>query len=46
MWILNPPFELDEQAKAALPWLAKRLGNGKPGYVVDWLGEGDRRGEG
>ncbi len=40
MWIINPPFELDEQAKTLLPWLAKRLGNTKPGFLMDWLREG------
>jgi 23S rRNA (adenine2030-N6)-methyltransferase len=40
LWIINPPFKLDEQAKAMLPWLAKRLGNSKPEYLAEWLSEG------
>jgi 23S rRNA (adenine2030-N6)-methyltransferase len=40
LWIINPPFELDEQAKTMLPWLSKRLGNSEPGFLMDWLREG------
>jgi 23S rRNA (adenine2030-N6)-methyltransferase len=39
IWIINPPFKLEEQAKTLLPWLAKTLRNSKPGYLAKWLSE-------
>ena len=46
MWIINPPFELDERAKTLLPWLTKRLGTTRPGYTADWLSAGELPREG
>lgn len=38
MLVVNPPWQLDAQAKTLLPWLAKKLVvSGPPRARVDWL---------
>lgn len=38
MLIINPPWQLDEQLQALLPWLWRQLSPGQEGGVyVDWL---------
>jgi 23S rRNA (adenine2030-N6)-methyltransferase len=32
MFIVNPPWQLDDELQAALPWLAKKLGEGDGSY--------------
>ena len=35
--IVNPPFRLDAEAKILLPWLCGVLGDGEPGFLIEWL---------
>ncbi len=35
--IINPPFRLSEEAEILLPWLTGVLGEGAPGFLVEWL---------
>ncbi|MGR9116807.1 MAG: 23S rRNA (adenine(2030)-N(6))-methyltransferase RlmJ [Gammaproteobacteria bacterium] len=35
--IINPPWQLDEQASELLPWLNQWLADGQGSYAVDWL---------
>ena len=38
MIIVNPPFPLEEEARALLPWLSRTLARGDgAGWRVDWL---------
>jgi 23S rRNA (adenine2030-N6)-methyltransferase len=41
--VLNPPFELEQQLKVLLPFLAKRLAvEPGAGHVIEWLGSAAR----
>lgn len=35
--VVNPPWHLDDEARAILEWLAPRLARGKAGFTVRWL---------
>jgi 23S rRNA (adenine2030-N6)-methyltransferase len=37
MLVVNPPWQLDEQAKALLPWLNRRLAGDRGTCRVEWL---------
>ncbi|BBL73438.1 23S rRNA (adenine(2030)-N(6))-methyltransferase RlmJ [Methylomagnum ishizawai] len=47
MIVINPPWQLEEQLRAALPWLWERLAVGRQGrWRVEWLaGERERGAE-